>query len=248
MTVPKHTFTIELAGVPIEISCRYEENREFFEGYYSEEKPLVSIDTVGHDLEPFQRAYDALDAKDGLPQYRRTDPFLENTLIHTLLASELIAHNVLLMHGSALCMDGQAYIFSAPSGTGKSTHARLWRETFGDRVFMINDDKPMLRIDGDNISVYGTPWNGKHHLGRNTSAPLKAIIRLSRGETNLITPLSKADALKLLLNQAIKTRNTANMQTVISLEMKLLRQIDFYALTCTMDPEAALVAWRGMNE
>ena len=83
-------------------------------------------------------------------------------------------------------MDGAAYLFTAPSGTGKSTHTRLWREVFGDRVWMINDDKPMLRISENLVTAYGTPWNGKHHISRNASAPLKAIVQLNRGKENII--------------------------------------------------------------
>ena len=113
-------------------------------------------------------------------------------MLHALLAEKLVAYGALLMHGSALCMDGNAYIFTAKSGTGKSTHARLWREAFGDRVWMINDDKPMIRVD--EMRVYGTPWDGKHHLSRNASAPLKAIVKLERAEENRVAPLAKADA------------------------------------------------------
>ena len=66
-------------------------------------------------------------------------------------------------------------MFTAPSGTGKSTHARLWREAFGERVVMINDDKPLLLVRPEGVTVYGTPFRGKHGLGGDRSAPLRAI-------------------------------------------------------------------------
>lgn len=96
-----------------------------------------------------------------------------------MLAAALLYYNILLMHGSALCMDGEAYIFAAPSGTGKSTHARLWREVFGDRVWMINDDKPLVRVEEERAFVFGSPWCGKHKLGCNGSARLKAVVELT---------------------------------------------------------------------
>ena len=80
-------------------------------------------------------------------------------------------------------MDGEAYIFTAVSGTGKSTHAMLWREVFGERVRMINDDKPLIRITPEGKAVvYGTPWDGKHHLSKNSAFPLKAICWLTRAK------------------------------------------------------------------
>ena len=115
------------------------------------------------------------------------------------MAEKLIEKGVLLVHGSALCVDGQAVVFVAPSGTGKSTHARLWREVYGEQIWMINDDKPMLKIEGDQVLVYGTPWDGKHHLSRNASAPLKAMVHVKRSESNAIMPLNRADAFPVMM-------------------------------------------------
>ena len=125
--------------------------------------------------------------------------YLENMSIQNILSKRLLDYNVLLLHGSALCMDGEAYIFTAPSGTGKSTHVRYWRETFGDRVWMINDDKPMIRMENGKATVYGTPWDGKHHLSRNASAPLKAVVWLKRDKENHIERLQIAADVKEIL-------------------------------------------------
>ena len=172
---------------------------------------------------------------------------MENCTLHSLLTGRLTEYGVLLMHGSALCMDGQAIVFVAPSGTGKSTHARLWREAFGDRVWMINDDKPMLRITEEGIVVWGTPWDGKHHLSRNAGAPLRAVVWLTRDETNHIEPLPKADAFPLLMRQCYASKRPDVMARILAMEKTLLDAADFYALGCTMDPEAALVARKGMQ-
>ena len=97
-------------------------------------------------------------------------------------------------------MDSNGYLFTAPSGTGKRTHVRIWRQYFGDRVWMIDDDKPLLQINDSEIIVWGSPWNGKHRLGRNASAPLKAAIFLTRDTTNHIEPLETADAFEVLMH------------------------------------------------
>lgn len=245
---------IELAGVPVEVRCAYAENEAFFRDY-AVSKPLgadipprFTIAPTAADLARMQADLDRTAAEEGRAPKRDYAPaFLENNAIHALLAEQLIHYDVLLMHGSALCMDGQGYIFTAKSGTGKSTHARLWREAFGERVWMINDDKPMLKITEAGVTVHGTPWNGKHHLSRNAAAPLKAIIALSRDETNHIEPLSRADAFPVLMRQCFGSRDPSIMLRIIELEKRMLDAVDFYKLGCNMSPEAAQVAWLGMN-
>ena len=238
---------IEIAGVVAEVVCRYPQNEQFLRDYQSDKRPEMEIVPMSDDLQRMQAEFNRMDEAEGLPRRRRSDMFIENNTIHALLAEKLVAHDVLLMHGSALCMDGQAYIFTAKSGTGKSTHTRLWREAFGDRVWMINDDKPMLKITQTGITVYGTPWDGKHHLSRNASAPLKAIVKLERSETNRIDPLPKADAFPVLLEQSYRSENPAVMGRIVELEKRLLDTVDFYILGCNMLPEAAKVAMEGMN-
>ena len=98
---------------------------------------------------------------------------LEKSALYRKIAEEMMDYNRILIHGSALSMDQNGYLFIAPSGTGKSTHAALWRKVFKERVVMINDDKPLVYVNQNDIRVYGTPWDGKHHLSTNTSVQLK---------------------------------------------------------------------------
>lgn len=242
-----HECRIEIAGVPVLIHCQHQENVEFFQDYWTQKPERLLIEPGPADLERMQAGLDRMDEAEGFPTYRRSDAFLENNAIHSLLARNLIWENVLLMHGSALCMDGWAYIFTARSGTGKSTHARLWREAFGDRVWMINDDKPLLRITETGVLVCGTPWDGKHHLSRNASAPLKAIVKLERDAFNHIEPMEKTDALPMLMAQTFASNDLPVMVRMVELEKRLIDLVDFYTLGCNMDPEAAKVAWEGMD-
>lgn len=240
--------TIEIAGVPFEVRCRFEEkNRNFFRDYLTENPPLFSIEPSEDDMERIREEFARISLSLGTKKTQDRDALVENNAIFGLAAEKLARYGALLVHGSALCMDGEAYIFTAPSGTGKSTHARLWREVFGDRVWMVNDDKPMLKIGESGVSVWGTPWMGKHRLGRNASAPLKAIVSLHRDETNHIEKMSKSDAFPVMLDQAYVSRDPATMARIMDLEKQLLDTVDFYTLGCDMRPEAALTAWKGMN-
>ena len=238
-------FTVTLAGIPVRIVCRHEVNRAFLEDYLTSEAPLFSVEPTKADLDRICQGFIAANGNGALSRRDFSDAFLENNAIHALIAERLTAYNTLLFHGSALSMDGEAYILTAPSGTGKSPHARLWRETFGDRVWMINDDKPLLRIENGLARVYGSPWDGKHHLSRNGSAPLKAILRIVRSAENRIEPMDEGDAFELMLRQGYASKAPETARRILALEAELLNRAAFYRLYCNMEPDAAICAWKG---
>ena len=170
--------------------------------------------------------------------------YAESLAVCRRLSDALLDRDVLLFHGSAVAVDGEVYLFTAPSGTGKSTHARLWREHFGERALMVNDDKPFLGIREEGVTVYGSPWNGKHHLSANVALPLKALCLLQRAEENTIRPVTAEEALPALLRQAYRAEELAR---ILPLVVRLSEAVPLYRLGCNMAPEAAEVAWRGMQ-
>ena len=139
------------------------------------------------------------------------------------------------------------YLFTAKSGTGKSTHTRLWRRLLGDRAVMVNDDKPLLHIGADGVTGYGTPYNGKHRLGCNMSVPLKAICILTRAAENSIVRITKAEAYSMLLQQVYRPADPVQMKKTLVLIDRLAEQTALYRLGCNMDLEAAEVAYNGMK-
>ena len=145
----------------------------------------------------------------------------------------------------------QCYLFTAKSGTGKSTHARLWRETFGDRAVRVNDDKPLLRITKEGVTAYGTPWDGKHRLSTNTSVPLKGICIIERAADNRIVRLDTKEQLRsaypMMVQQTHKSSNPANARRTMELIDRLMEAVPIYRLSCNMEPEAAKVAYEGMQ-
>ena len=246
MTTPI-TFCVKLADVPLQIRCRYAENQQLMRDWWTEEPPLFTVEAAQADLEYSQTALQKAAQIEHWPNTSFSDVRLEQTALHTLIAEKLVPYGVLLVHGSALCMQGRAYIFTAPSGTGKSTHARFWRQVFGDQVTMINDDKPMLRIQNDRVTVYGTPWMGKHNLGANIAAPLQAIVKLTRDTTNHVEPMTKADAFVTLMEQGFHgVVGETEMQTM-ALKQALVNAVHFYRLGCNPTPQAAQVAWQALQ-
>ena len=175
------------------------------------------------------------------------EQLVETLALFRAVAEQLPEHDRVLFHGSCLAMDGKGVLFTAKSGTGKSTHTGLWREVFGDRVVMINDDKPFLHIDAQGTTVYGTPWRGKHRLGSNISAPLQAICIVCRGEENRIQRVPPCEALPTLLQQTYMPEDLQMLRRTLALTDRLSKTVPVYRLYCNMDPEAAKVACEGMN-
>ena len=177
------------------------------------------------------------------------DAYLESLALFRKLCDYCLAHaNGIIFHSSAIMVDGKAYLFTAPSGTGKSTHTRLWRELLGDRAVMVNDDKPIIRYIDGKFYVYGTPWNGKHHLDTNCRAEIKAICKIEQAKENYIYPASTSEMLLTLFNQTIRPEDPAQMDRLLNLTDKLLTEVELYKLGCTISKEAAELSYSTMSK
>ena len=174
-----------------------------------------------------------------------SDSYLESLAVCRKIAEVLPEYDSFLFHGSALAADGQAFLFAAPSGTGKSTHARLWRELLGERVVMVNDDKPIIRVNEHESAVYGTPWDGKHHLSSNIAVPLKAICFLEQAKRNSICEVSKREMLPALLRQVYLPEDPVMVRKTLELLDRM--QVRFYQMKCNMELQAAEMAYQCMK-
>lgn len=175
-------------------------------------------------------------------------PFAESLALFRKLCKYCLNNaDGIIFHSSVVMVDGNAYIFTAPSGTGKSTHTRLWRELLGKRAVMVNDDKPIIRYEEGEFYVYGTPWNGKHNLGCNCRAKVKAICKLYRSKENQICKASKAEMLLTILNQTLRPEQEEDADKLLSLIEKMLCTVDIYTLGCNISKEAAKLSFSTMS-
>ena len=240
-------FTLALAGRKIHVSAQTETFLPFFRDYLTEGPADMEIVTTMDDI-IYERNRSAREEYvEGKPVTVYPNGYLETLAIYRKIAEKMLDFDTLLFHGSAISVDGQGYLFTAKSGTGKSTHTAFWRETFGDRAVMVNDDKPLLRIMDDHVLVCGTPWNGKHRLGNDISVPLKGICILSRAQDNQIRRIGAEEALPMLIQQSHRPKDPAKLGKVLTLLEKLTQRTGLYALGCNLDPQAAMVAFNGMN-
>lgn len=154
----------------------------------------------------------------------------------------------MLLHSSAVMMDGRAYLFSATSGTGKSTHTALWRSTFGeDRAQIINDDKPAIRLEDGVWYAYGTPWSGKATTSLNVRVPIAGICMLRRGEENKIEPFTGPKAVFEIMDQTLRLKNGEYRSRLLQVVDQLVEKVPVYKLYCNMDPEAARLSYGVMS-
>ena len=241
-----YTQTYEIARLTVQIESIYTLVHHYCKAYMTQKPTQFTITISQADID-FERIKSAReDQIEGLPIQDHSDAYLETLAVYRKLANRMLQENTLLFHGSAIAVDGQAVLFTAKSGTGKSTHTKLWRDLFGDRAVMVNDDKPLLRILEDGVLVCGTPWDGKHRLSTNCALPLKAICILERGEENVITPISPKEALPMVLQQSFRPDNPAGVARLLQVVNDISGKVAFYRLRCNMEPEAAKVAYEGM--
>ena len=160
---------------------------------------------------------------------------------------KLMEFDGMLLHASAVVVDGKAYLFSANSGTGKSTHTSLWLKQFGDRAFLLNDDKPALRLEEGVWYAYGTPWSGKYDISANCRCPVAGIAFVNRAEENRIEPFFGQEAIHAILEQTLRPGSMKMRIQLLELMDKLMRGIPVWKLYCNMDPSAAWVSYEAMS-
>lgn len=245
---------IKLVDKTIEINNLYPYIEQYCKNYISTDCECKSDFIIGisdTDIEYERRKSEAEDKKEGIPIRYFTDEYLETLAVYRKIAEQMLSYDTILFHGSVIAVDGCGYLFTAKSGTGKSTHARLWRETFGDRAVMVNDDKPLLRITKEGVIAYGTPWDGKHRLSSNTSVPLKGICILERSAKNHIVRLDSKEQLRsaypMMVQQTHKSSNPSSARRTMELIDGLMEAVPIYRLSCNMEPEAAKIAYEGMQ-
>lgn len=239
-------FTVRMASVTMNIVTSHPKIRPLFRDYIispEEGDADFTVEAAEENIEIHWREYQRMYGPRP-PQTRYLAEFLE---LQALVTEQLNKKDIYLMHGSVLSLDGQGYLFTAPSGTGKSTHSRLWREYFGGRVCMVNDDKPFVCIRDQEMIAYGTPWNGKHNLSTNISVPVRGICYLRQAKENHIHRLSRWEGMQHLYAQLYRARGKEQMQKSLDFIDRILEIVPIYELSCNMEPEAVEVAYRGMT-
>ncbi len=240
------TITISLAGIPIGVTVHHLEKDGFFQDYICSDSPLFSVTVTPPDIE-YERVQSSkrLMADGQLPNIFSEKP-LEALSVLRKVANRIFDYDVILFHSSILAVDGRAYLFAAPSGTGKTTHSRLWLQLL-PQAHILNGDKPFLKVEADGrVMACGTPWRGKERYGVNEILPLEAICLLERDTVNHIQPVTFSEALDALIYQTHLPDDPLARVKVLQLIGRIGQSVRLYRLGCNTDIEAARVSSRAM--
>ena len=237
---------MKIAGHTAKVTSLFESTPQYFKAYLEDEPAEFSVAVSREDIAFEQSDLLAEAHRDGFKPRVFTDPFLERAAIQRAFAEFLFERDILLLHGSALAVDGIGYLFTAHSGTGKSTHTRYWQQVFGERVVMVNDDKPFVALTQDGVVLHGSPWSGKHGLDCNISVPLKGICLLERGTENTIQRIPPEEILPMLQKQCYCPLDASKQAAFLALTQRLADTVSAWRMHCTKDPAAAQVAYEAM--
>lgn len=228
-----------IAGLAVDLSYKYDRLRRLATPYRIDRQlqPNISVNLSDSILGKLQAENPNLTLEQ-----------CEYIWTGSLFYEALTNFNGFMLHSSAVVVDSRAYLFSAPSGVGKSTHTELWLKHFGSRAVILNDDKPAIRINGDEIAVYGTPWSGKSDLNINMKAELGGICILERAETNFINKIPGGDAIAELLNQTIRPADARQMGLLLNTLDTVITHTPVYKMGCTISEEAAVMAYEAMSK
>ncbi len=232
-------FCIKVADKTIEINSIYDWIEKYCKDYIvTDIDKDFSVSITQEDID-FEKSKDTFNSR---------EEYLEILAVHRKISEIMPKYDTVLFHGSLLELDGNGYLFTAPSGTGKSTHVKLWKEYFGDKVTVLNDDKPFLKVVEDKVIGFGTPWDGKHRISKNSSVPLKGICILSQDKTNWIKRLSKKEAYLTIYQQTYEVLGSVDLKLkTLSIIDKILK-IPVYKMGCTISKEAVETAYLAMSK
>jgi len=225
-----------IADFDINLEKDTKRTKEAYAEYVSENNTFdFSLSITKEEVLAFQGGKDTYIYKDSVAVY-----------YHKKLAEELPLHNAFVLHSATFDVDGIGVAFAAHSGTGKTTHMNLWQELLGEKMVVVNGDKPIVRFFDDEPEqpyAYGTPWMGKERLGCNMRTPLKNICFIERSKTNYVEKLDKKSAIDRVFNQVYMPENSSAKMNTVQLIDRLLTCCDLWIIHCNMEMDAAKVAY-----
>lgn len=240
-------FKIRLAGVTIAIHSLYDEIYTMCRDYLTDGDEAFTVTVRPEDI-AFEREKSIRQAQvERRPVAVYPDAYLETLAVYRQIAVHMLNFDTCLMHGSAVAVGDEAFLFTAPSGVGKTTHTGLWLSHIPG-AFIVNGDKPLIRVDESGCVVCGTPWAGKEGLQTNVTVPLSAICILTRGEQNSIEPVSFHEVYPVLFAQIYKPSDREEVVKTMNIIKRIAQTVRFFRLRCNREPDAAFVSFEGMRK
>ena len=228
------SFKIKITSKVLQICSFNESTKRYCVDFLTDEKPDYIITMTEEDLKN-----ESSNSNNGQVYVNE-----EISALYRKIADLLVEDDIVVFHSSAISVDGQGFLIAARSGVGKSTHAKNLSNYIGKSFKYINDDKPLLKVNDNGVTVYSTPWNGKERRGNNISAPLKAILFLSRGDTNSYRKIVNKEEIYIkMLSQIYLPKEKSKREKALKIADILLKRINFYEINVNKDIESAKMTY-----
>lgn len=222
----------EFAGIRVGLIADRFGLSSFLSGFESENSADFEVELTNKDIEE-EKKYSDSDNKF----------LLAVSAFYRKIANAAPRFDTFLMHGAAFSVDGECVIFTAPSGTGKTTHMLNWFKLLKDRAVPVNGDKPLIRLENGKFSAYPTPWCGKEKIRGNKKAPVKAVCFINRSKENRAEEISKKQAFHALIKSVYLPENEESLSLTLSLLNKFISKTKFYNIFCDISAESAKPAY-----
>ena len=210
-----------LADIPVGIEERFDNIVKITDGYTTEKEPIFTVKVTDEELEE-EKTISGINASSG---------YFESTVVYRHIAEIMPNYDAFLFHSSVIDCGEYAFVITANSGVGKTTHSRIWLSEFSGEVEILNGDKPLVRFIDGAPYVFGTPWRGKEGYGKPGKKPLKAIIFLERSKENYTKKIEPKEAVVRFMKQIyLPKRSPAMLAKTLSLANKLLLSVDLICL------------------
>lgn len=224
--------TVEIAKLPIGIDNKYSYLPYIAKDHITDSEPLFTVKASEEQI----RSELAI-----LPEPMH-EQYLEASAVFRAIGEELPLYSAVVFHGAVIALDGVAYAVTARSGVGKTTHLSLWLKEFGDRVHILNGDKPVLRIIDGKVYACATPWRGKEGYGVNEMLPLGGIGFIKRAKENSAVPQTPSESLFDFISQVYIPKRSDTAKLALSTVDSILKSVPLFSLYVNMEREAAKVA------
>ena len=231
-------FNVRFSDIDIEVNSEYGYTKEFCKDYLSSGEAEFSVSCTSEQI----------DREIEISEFTPSRPYAESICLYREIAERLPLYDRFVFHGAVIEYNNKGYIFTAPSGTGKTTHIRLWKKYVGeDRVEVVNGDKPILHVTENGVTAYALPYAGKEGYQNHSKTEVRAICLLKQAKENRIYRLKSSECLSDIMAQIYRPYNTEALIKTLDLLDLLLKDVPVYRLECDISKEAVKTSFEELT-
>lgn len=229
-------YNVEMAKLVVEVNCRYDFTERYCRDYLTDKPADFSVSVSEEEIEQ----------EIAVSPYTPQPAYAESICVYRAIANRLPLYHRAVFHGAVISYGSDGYLFTAPSGTGKTTHIRLWQR-YLDGVDIVNGDKPILFSENGRVEAFATPYAGKERYQNHGSILLKGICLLHRGKQNRIRRVTTGEVLSEIVKQLYLPKEQEALVKTLELLNELMVSLPVYLLECDISEEAVKTSFEALT-